>query len=93
MVSVKPKILFFETLHIISTIKYKRVENFLLQTNFEKSKQVMKYRMTIKDGSPTVNTSTEYFNATGGPDGMGAWQTFHYHSPKVAIHMFLSIVY
>ena len=53
----------------------------------------MKYRMTIKDGSPTVNTSTEYFNATGGPDGMGAWQTFHYHSPKVAIHMFLSIVY
>ena len=50
----------------------------------------MKYRMTIKDGSPTVNTSTEYFNATGGPDGMGAWQTFHYHSPKVAINMFLS---
>ena len=58
-------------------------KSFLLQTNFKNTKKARTHYGVWSDGCPTVNTSTEYFNETGGPDGMGAWQTFHYHSPSV----------
>ena len=66
---------------------YNQIHNsFFLQTNFRKTKEAIKnYGYDRSNGCPTVNTSTEYFNATGGPDGMGAWQTFYYHSPTVRL--------
>ena len=63
----------------------------MLQTNFKNTKEATKHYGLVKsDGCPTVNTSTEYFNETGGPDGMGAWQTFHYHSPSVRSSIYAS---
>ena len=62
----------------------------MLQTNFKNTKEARKHYGVWSDGCPTVNTSTEYFNETGGPDGMGAWQTFHYHSPSVRSSIYVS---
>ena len=62
----------------------------MLQTNFKNTKKARTHYGVWSDGCPTVNTSTEYFNETGGPDGMGAWQTFHYHSPSVRLYIYAS---